>query len=130
MNTVKFQNVVYDGKGELRATNNGNKVAVFQVQDKKVFKSGKSYTNYFDCEAWGELGGKLVLMPPCVLEVEAEAKMDSFTTKKGEKRRVIRFTARSIEQAGEVSETCQTSHRGAENANTGEQPYYDDDIPF
>ena len=135
MNTVKFSGVGYDGKGQLRATQKGTPVINFSVSDKIIHQSGKSYTSWFDCTAWGELANKIAGMEPCMLDIEAEAKLDCFEVN-GEKRRKVRFTVREVNQAMETPENCQTSHTRGINANQEEnsamyqQPYCNDDIPF
>jgi len=99
-----------------------------QIESKKKFDSGKYYTSYFDCCAWGKTAERLATMEGLDVVVTAEPTQDRFEVN-GEKRKAIKFNVKDIQELEGSSETAEQATQD-EYAKYAQPEFDDTDIPF
>lgn len=143
---------------ELRYTPNGTPVANLTIAVNERYTSQgekKERTSYFDAEVWGrqaEVCGEYLSKGKCIL-IEGKLRQSKWTDNEGKARTKIRISVdnfqflspRGSAEAGDGAgaprprpfqdrKQPQDAPAGTQENNNneefGEEPYYDDDIPF
>lgn len=131
---------------ELKQTQSGASYTRFTIAITRRVKSKKAEqpeSDFIDCEAWGVTAEAITkhFKKSNSIFVEAEARLDRFQDKDGNKRSVIRFTVndfRFIETLAESQQSAKKSEPATDAPAYSKpaEPHFeeinveDDDIPF
>lgn len=131
---------------ELKQTQNGTSYTRFTIAITRRVKSKNAEqpeSDFIDCEAWSATAEAITkhFKKSNSIFVEAEARLDRFQDKDGNKRSVIRFTVndfRFIETLAESQQSAKKSEPATDAPSYSKpaEPHFeeinveDDDIPF
>lgn len=105
----------------------GTGLAQFSIKSTETFSSGKTFSSYFNCKAWGEIAQQVKNFPVGTrVEVHGKLKQESWKDKTTQKTRyadIIEVTA--INALGDLP-----TQEEAPQTQPGEKPAPGEDLPF